>query len=120
MTKILTASLAIEATKKEKGKAGAHSKSGAGMPQSRGTLTGLPDCNMAPSKALKVRSPYLSGSMKASRFLVLKTKQTSRSQRTSSAGSPQHDDVEFKAPKDEKRKVNLKILFQTSSPLAFK
>lgn len=112
MTKILTASLAIEATKKEKGKAGAHSKSGAGMPQSRGTLAGLPDCNMALSKALKVRSPYLSGSMKASRFLVLKTKQTSRSQRTSSAGSPQHDDVEFKVPKDEKRKVISKICFK--------
>ena len=104
MTKILTASLAMEAEKKkDKGK-GAHSKAGAPVAQTR-VLAGLPDCNMAGSKGKFLRSPYLPAVRAASKILLLKPKQSSRSLRTSQLKSPRQDDMVFKVPKDEKRKV---------------
>lgn len=105
MTKILTASLAMEAEKKEKEK-GAHSKAGAPVTQAR-VLAGLPDCNMAGSKGKFLRSPYSPVVRAASKILLLKAKQSSRSLRTSQLKSPRQDDMVFKVPKDEKRKVLL-------------
>ncbi|KAG0567323.1 hypothetical protein KC19_7G126300 [Ceratodon purpureus] len=104
MTKILTASLAMEAAKKkDKGK-GAHSKAGAPVIQAR-LLAGLPDCNMAGSKGKFLRSPYLPAVRAASKIVVLKSKQSSRSLRTSQMKLPRQDDMVFKVPKDEKRKA---------------
>ena len=109
MTKILTASLAMEAAKKkDKGK-GAHSKAGAPVIQAR-LLAGLPDCNMAGSKGKFLRSPYLPAVRAASKIVVLKSKQSSRSLRTSQMKLPRQDDMVFKVPKDEKRKVILSCL----------
>lgn len=60
MTKILTASLAMEAEKKnDKGK-GAQVKADAPIPEA-GVLDGLPDCNMAVSKGVIYRSPFKPG-----------------------------------------------------------
>jgi hypothetical protein len=111
MTKILTASLAMEAEKKkDKGK-GAHSKAGAPVIQAR-VLAGLPDCNMAGSKGKFLRSPYIPAVRAASKIVLLKPKQSSRSLRTSQMKSPRHDDMVFKVPKDEKRKVILSCLYK--------
>lgn len=105
MTKILTASLAMEAErKKDKGK-GAHSKAGAPVIQAR-VLAGLPDCNISRSKGKFLRSPYIPAVRAASKIVLLKPKQSSRSLRTSQMKSPRHDDMVFKVPKDEKRKEN--------------
>lgn len=97
MTKILTASLAMDFEKKDKGE-GSHSKGASG------THAGLPDCNMAGSKGRFLRSPYFSGTVRSSKVFRLKKKKSSRSRRTVQFKSPKQEDVIFKVLKDEKRK----------------
>ncbi|XP_073395338.1 uncharacterized protein [Physcomitrium patens] len=97
MTKILTASLAMDFEKKGKGE-GSHSKGASG------THAGLPDCNMAGSKGRFLRSPYFSGTVRSSKVFRLKKKKSSRSRRTVQFKSPKQEDVIFKVLKDEKRK----------------